>query len=125
VFNLLNSWQDPPDVTDQACAVEPNCEKFYLEQFYQDLPKYMPFLSTNACQQWERFKSENPTTLSHSTSLKWLLPDLHRASVLSAQVQDSVDHSISAEAIALVEKELAAPKQVSFCLIVLQNCFRR
>ena len=34
-FNLLNSWQDSPDVTDQACAVEPSCEKLDLEWFYQ------------------------------------------------------------------------------------------
>ena len=37
--------QGDPDVTDKAAQVTPNCDKLDLERFYQDLPKYMPYLS--------------------------------------------------------------------------------
>ena len=82
-----------------------------MERVYQDLPKYMPFLARN---DWENFKSSNPTTLADNNSLNWELPSLFRAAILSSQSRVNVDrHQISTETSVLLEKETAVPKQVS------------
>ena len=60
------------------------------------------------------FKSANPTSLINANSLKWELPALYSAAILSSQQQVSVDHHISRETSSLLEKEVATPKQVSF-----------
>ena len=48
----------------------PNSDKLDLEHFYLDLPKYMPYLSSPACENWEQFNSANPTSLINANSLK-------------------------------------------------------
>ena len=68
----------------------------------------------------QMFKSANPTSLINANSLKWELPALYSAAILSSQQQVSVDHHISRETSSLLEKEVATPKQVSFnhlCII--------
>jgi len=84
-----------------------------MERFYQDLPKYMPFLSEIACNDWENFKLANPTTLAESNSLNWELPSLYRAAILSSQSQVNVDYQISTETQVLLEKETAVPKRLN------------
>ena len=96
----------------------PSCDKIDLDRFYQDLPKYMPFLSLSAREAWDQFKTANPVTLTSSNSLVWKLPVLHRAAVLSSQQQDSSEQSVSCETISLVAKETNTPKQVRNCNVL-------
>lgn len=63
-------FQGNPDGTSKAVEVVPNSDKLDLECFYQDLPKYMPYLSSCARENWEQFKSTNPTPLINVNSLK-------------------------------------------------------
>ena len=90
----------------------PSCDKIDLDRFYQDLPKYMPFLSLSAREAWDQFKTANPVTLTSSNSLMWKLPVLHRAAILSSQQQDNSEQSVSCETSSLVAKETNIPKQV-------------
>ena len=96
-----------------ASEVEPSYTKLDLERFYEDLPKYMPFLSKSSWQHWEQFRADNPTSLSFSNSLGWSLPEIYRAAILSSQQPNVNDHSLSAETLALLAKETNAPKPVS------------
>ena len=73
----------------------------------------MPFLYELARNDWENFKSSNPTTLADNNSLNWELPSLFRAAILSSQSRVNVDHQISTETSVLLEKETAVPKRVS------------
>ena len=108
VFEL----QGDPDVTNEADTVVPNCDKLDLQRFYQDLPKYMPYLSVSARNHWEQFKTANPTTLTNANLLKWEMPVLYTAAILrSSQMQDTDNH-ISNETSALLQKEVAIPKEV-------------
>ena len=110
---MLFSFQGDPDVTNKAAEVIPNSDKLDLRRFYQDLPKYMPYLSPRARENWEQFESSNPTSLIAADSLKWELPALYSAAILSSQLQVSVEH-ISSETATMLDKEVATPKQVSF-----------
>jgi len=104
--------QGDPDVTNEAVPVVPNCDKLDLERFYQDLPKYMPYLSASARDNWQQFKTANPSSLTTDYSLKWELPILHTAAILSATDVQDVDHHVSSETSALLQKEVATPKEV-------------
>ena len=58
----------------------------------------------------------NVTTLTNANSLKWELPALYTAAILrSSQIQDT-DHHISTETAALLQKEVATPREVSTAL---------
>jgi len=110
--------QGTPDVTNEGVQVVPSCDKIDLDRFYQDLPKYMPFLSLSAREAWDNFKTANPVTLTSSDSLMWKLPVLHRAAVLSSQQQESSEQSVSHETSSLVAKETTTPKQVRNCNVL-------
>ena len=104
-------------MTDEATQVTPNCSKLDLERFYQDLPKYMPYLSLLAREHWEQFQSANPTTLSNTNLMKWDLPTLYSAAICSPQLQ--ANDQISHETSSLLQKEVATPKRVSeMCYVV-------
>jgi len=71
-----------------------NCDKLDLECFYQDLPKYLPYLSAIACDHWENFKSMNPVILA-AGNLTWELPTLVSAAILSSRTEVEHDNPIS------------------------------
>jgi len=73
----------------------------------------MPYLSASARGDWEQFRSDNPTTLASPTNLMWLLPDLYRASIVSAQQHSTIEHRLSDETLALLAKENDTPNPVS------------
>ena len=98
-------------MTDEAGQVTPNYEKLDLERFYQDLPKYNPYLSLLARDHWEQFKSANPTTLKNTTLLRWELPALYSAAIHSPPLQEK--EQVSHETSSLLQKEVATPKRVS------------
>jgi len=100
-----------------ASEVEPNCTKLDLERFYQDLPKYMPFLSVSAREHWDQFQSNNLTTLASSDSLKWSLPDLYRAAIRSAQQSSRGSYTFSEDTSAILQKETGVPKPVSYYIV--------
>ena len=63
-------------------------------------------------QHWELFQSENPEALQAKTDLRWEMPNLVSAAILSSQTPvDPVDE-ISSETLSLLQKETAAPKLV-------------
>lgn len=60
---VISQLQGDPELKDEAAQVEPNCDKLARSRaIYQDLTKYIPYLSLLAREHWEQFKSANPTT---------------------------------------------------------------
>ena len=83
-----------------------------LGRFYQDLPKYYQYLSPAAREDWEHFQSDNPETLQAKTDLKWEVPDLVSAAILSSEAPVDPANEISNETLCLLQKETAVPKPV-------------
>ena len=94
-----------------------NSDKSDLERFYIDLPKYFPYLSEGACDDWKSFKESNPVKLA-TEDITWELPSLLSAAILSSQSHSNLRNPISSETLKLLEKEVAPPKPVSILYYV-------
>jgi len=57
-------------------------DKLPLVEFYQDLPKYYPFLSAECCESWKKFKSETLEAIFAKSNLPWGMPKLLSAAML-------------------------------------------
>lgn len=79
---------------------------------YIDLPKYYPYLSEKACNDWKSFKLANPEKLSEQ-NIPWELPSLLTAAIVSSECHNDPKDSVSADTLRLLEKEVATPKPVS------------
>lgn len=100
-------------MSDPAHMVAANSDKLDLERFYIDLPKYFPYLSEKARNDWENFKASNPEKLS-TQSISWNLPSVLSAAILSTTpCHTDPQNSINPDTLRLLQKEVATPKPVS------------
>ena len=114
-------------MSDVAPTVAANCDKLDLGRFYTDLPKYFPYLSEKARNDWDNFKEANPEELS-TRRISWDLQSLLSAAIISAsQGHSDPENSISPDTLRLLQKEVATPKPVSaknaIVLFSFQPCF--
>ena len=106
---------------DKPPLVEPNSDKLDLELFYQDLPKYYPYLSPTSRQHWELFQSENPEAVQAKTDIRWEMPNLVSAAILSSEPQIEPMDEISSETLGLLHIETAVPKLVCVNLLYVMR----
>ena len=79
-------------------------------------------LSPTSRQHWELFQSENPEAVQAKTDLRWEMPNLVSAAILSSETQIEPMDEISSETLGLLHIETAVPKLV--CVNLLY-CYER
>ncbi len=112
------SLQDCPDVVDIPSLVEPSTGKMNLEHLSRDLPKYKPWLSPHAWEEWEEFLATTDDLVSTQPGLdlnKWRLHRLVSAAIVRPVPPAA---SITNDTLTLLAKETTTFPQVCTYLIV-------
>ena len=105
--------QGCPEISDKADLVVANSAKIDLEHLYIDLPKYFPYLSEEACIEWNSFKANNPEKLA-TEDVSWEMPSLLSAAIVSrCHTSTEPKNPISSATLKLLDKEVATPRPVS------------
>ena len=100
----------------------PSADKVDLERLLQEIPKYQPWVSPLAFEQWGLFADEASTLLTTvNPDVLWDLPILQVASN-SRPATSSTDNQLSDETRALLEKQSRIPKLVT-TYFVCNGCF--
>ena len=93
------------------------------ERLACDLPKYKPYISPTSWVHWEEFLA-NLEDVNKLKTQPWSTPELHSASIRASQQRNenvASSQIISPEALALLDKETAAPPPVNLITLLLYS----
>ncbi|XP_065917482.1 uncharacterized protein [Dysidea avara] len=115
----INQWYyadksvTSPDLSIAPSLLCPSADKVDLERLLQEIPKYQPWVSPLAFEQWGLFADEASTLLTTvNPDVLWDLPILQVASN-SRPATSSTDNQLSDETRALLEKQSRIPKLIN------------
>ena len=103
--------------------MSPCADKMDPERLACDLPKYKPYISPTSWVHREKYLA-NLENVNKQKTQPWSLPELHSASIRASQQRNenvASSRIISPEALALLDKETAAPPPVNLITLLLYS----
>lgn len=93
----------------------PCLDKLDVENFFKDLPKYKPWLTPSAREDWVEFeKNVNDLKTLNPAGERWPLPALLSASIVSCdECSQAVSSTLDFDTAVLLDKETTQPPKVS------------
>lgn len=118
----LSYIQSIPDINNAPSLLCPSPEKIDLDRLLREIPKYQPWVSPTAFEQWKKFADEARQLFTAvNPDVVWTLPILQVAAA-SRPVASNNAPEISETTRALLDKDFRTPKAVCTGLYSLCVC---